>query len=289
MSDTLIESFEHNGKTVEIHWDSDPVDVNPRKFDGNLGIMVCEHRDYYLGDQPERGKSSDIEEYDDLKRAMLHYGQDRGKIALFDRYCRIYHGTTAIMPLYLLDHSGLAMRVSRFMEDPGGWDTSFVGFILDTAKTREETGAPEDKVEEGLRSEVKVYDQYLQGEVYGYVINDEDGDEEDSCWGFLGDQEYVKQSARDAAGYTCKHCNQEITRNLGPIVDPDPEDPRAWAHHRLCKVCHTPVAWGKEGCYHTALDVTLADHHAAQSEIRRGCVTGDTFAEPAQPVERGYE
>ena len=42
-------------------------------------------------------------------------------------------------------------------------------------------------VEKVLRGEVKVYDQYLQGDVYGYVIEDADGEEIDSSWGYYGD------------------------------------------------------------------------------------------------------
>lgn len=276
-----IESFEHNGKTVKIYQDQDA--SSPREgYD--VGIMVCEHRDYYLGDEPGRGRSAKIEEYDDLKRAMLHYGREN-KLALFERYCRIYHGTTVVLPLYLLDHSGLWMRTGTFMEDPGGWDTSMVGFILDTAKTRETTGVRLEDVEKALRSEVKVYSQYLEGDVYGYVIEDEDGDEEDSCWGFFG-IDYAMQSARDAAGYTCVHCGHSIARWIGPIVDPREDAERDgvdWTHD-LCKVCNGPTAWGKEGEYHLKFDVTLTEPHKADGVRRRACPSGDTVAEPAQYV-----
>lgn len=42
------------------------------------------------------------------------------------------------------------------------------------------------KIIQALRSEVKTYDLYLRGEVFGYVIEDQQGNHIDSCWGFFG-------------------------------------------------------------------------------------------------------
>jgi len=36
------------------------------------------------------------------------------------------------------------------------------------------------------------YDQYLRCEVYGYIIEDEDGNHVDSCWGYYGGEEYAR-------------------------------------------------------------------------------------------------
>ena len=43
-------------------------------------------------------------------------------------------------------------------------------------------------VEGWLKGEVETYDQYLTGQVYGFTISEEEGDEDelDSCWGFYG-------------------------------------------------------------------------------------------------------
>jgi hypothetical protein len=38
-----------------------------------------------------------------------------------------------------------------------------------------------------LIGEVKTYDDYLTGNVYGYKVIDEQGNEEDSCWGYYGE------------------------------------------------------------------------------------------------------
>jgi hypothetical protein len=76
------------------------------------------------------------------------------------------------------------------------WDSSFVGFIfISKEKARKEYGwknitkARKQKLEEYLRGEVKTYDQYLTGDVYGFRITDTTTDEEvDSCWGYYGEK-----------------------------------------------------------------------------------------------------
>jgi hypothetical protein len=56
-----------------------------------------------------------------------------------------------------------------------------------------------------LEIEVKTYDQYLTGDVYGYVVKDPDGNCVESCWGFFGGDD-VKQEATSVA----KHCAEKV-------------------------------------------------------------------------------
>ncbi len=83
------------------------------------------------------------------------------------------------------------------------WDSGQVGWIhVDLAAIREDHGcqrvspALRRKVEE-LRQEVSTYDDYLTGNCFGYVLETRDGEEVDSCWGFIGDHDgYCLQEAR---------------------------------------------------------------------------------------------
>lgn len=55
---------------------------------------------------------------------------------------------------------------------------------------------------EVMEGEVEVYDQYLRGEVYGYTLYEqEDGEwvEQESCWGFYGD-DLLENGIADDAG-----------------------------------------------------------------------------------------
>jgi hypothetical protein len=49
-----------------------------------------------------------------------------------------------------------------------------------------------------LDGEVKVYDQYLTNDIWGYVVETENGVEVDSCWGFFG-LEYAIEEATSVA------------------------------------------------------------------------------------------
>ena len=45
----------------------------------------------------------------------------------------------------------------------------------------------EAKIIKYLESEVKVYDDFLAGNVWGYVVEDSEGEHIESCWGYYGD------------------------------------------------------------------------------------------------------
>lgn len=163
-----MEDLKYKGYTIKVIQDEDP--MNPRVENDNLGTMVCFHPNYVLGD-PSKGRNA----HGFTKESLLEHIQRDDVVKL---------------PLYLYDHSGLAMSTGRFAGDAAGWDTSLVGFIfLSLEKARKELGneVTRERIEEILRAEVAEYDDYLQGNVYGYKVIDKDGDEVGSCWGFIGD------------------------------------------------------------------------------------------------------
>jgi hypothetical protein len=173
--------FEHGewkkGSFLIIHRDDDPQD--PRADYDNFGHMACYHRDYRLGDKKERldPKVVNSEDYESL--------QD---------YLEKERDAEILLPLYLLDHSGLWIRTGRYACDPGGWDTSMVGYIYCTKKEIErEWGTGPDayeKAEACLESEVGVYNDYLTGNVHGFETEAwDDEDCIDSCWGYIGNYE----------------------------------------------------------------------------------------------------
>lgn len=137
-------------------------------------------------------------------------------------------GALAIAPLFLYDHSVITMRAGRtvlvnddeltrgdtesrdrFMGDQAGWDTSMVGFAIITNEVWEpcmgDTPVTLEKATEVINSEVSVYASYLEGQVYGYkVAEDELG--ENSCWGYVGDPDEsgCKEEANSAAEHAAK-------------------------------------------------------------------------------------
>jgi hypothetical protein len=155
---------------------------NPRKdWDGQLGRMVCWHRRENLGDETINPNDYEYETVDALIDALEELERtDPARVWL---------------PLYLYEHSGMTMRTTPF-HDP--WDSAMVGFIYTSQARIDELGlsdVTDEKLIEYLEGEVTEYDQYLTGDVWGYIIEDEDGEHIDSCWGFFG-HEYAEGEAK---------------------------------------------------------------------------------------------
>ena len=50
-----------------------------------------------------------------------------------------------------------------------------------------------------MDAEVKEYDDYLTGNCWGFIVEDESGEHLESCWGFLGDSDYCTEEMRSSA------------------------------------------------------------------------------------------
>jgi len=95
-----------------------------------------------------------------------------------------------ILPLYLYDHSVVTISTTPFNNR---WDSGQIGFILVSKETALEqfggkivTAKLKEKIERQLEGEVETYAQFLEGDVYGFCIEDEDGEQLESCYGFYG-------------------------------------------------------------------------------------------------------
>lgn len=192
MMGEAIRTYKKGELVLRIWHDEDPED--PRNGD-NLGTMVCFHRNYTLGDKT----GLDFERF--------------GGWDAIEEHLRKEENAEVVLPLYLLDHSGVTMRTRSFHDvDPGCWDSGMIGFIYMTKKgIREMTGKDTvyksdlEQAREVLEEEVKTYDRYLCGEIYGYTIvkpvtckecGHVEEEVEDSCWGF-----YDMDDILEAAGF----------------------------------------------------------------------------------------
>ncbi len=198
----LEETIEYKGHKIKVYQDSDP--LNPRKEFDNLGTMVCFHGRYDLGDEHSFENDGDL------------YKQIQER-----------EGDFIHLPLYLYDHSGITMSTGPFSCP---WDSGMVGIIFITKqKIREEYSVKRisanllERVKTYLQGEVETYDDYLTGNVHGYVIEDPDDSKEhdgiqDSCWGFYGDTDYMVSEAKGMIDWHMKHSH---TPQLPGMADED--------------------------------------------------------------------
>ena len=164
-----------NGYTLKIIPDENP--LNPRTDCDHLGIMLCWHRRYSLGDSHPYDTPQDFAESAAAKDMFV------------------------CLPVYLLDHSGLYVSVNDFNDS---WDSGQLGFIYctkqDAQKWFNNTDVTEDEIKKELTAEVEEYNDYLNGAWYGFLIGGLDGEVEDSCGGFRYDGS-MKKLASEMKSY----------------------------------------------------------------------------------------
>lgn len=210
-------------KRVRIIHDS--ASFNPRKeYDCHAGRMICWHHRYDLGDEHSYNREQFLEElaceadsgvgekidhlenvgydnhYEYAKEndinACHEYAAEKVRIEVDELCEKVVHDNFIMLPLYLYDHSGITMSTGSLGCE---WDSCQVGWIICDKKTIDaDFGGDHDKAVNALRNEVKVYDHYLTGDVYGFVVEERETVdcpccerpfswvETDSCWGFYG-------------------------------------------------------------------------------------------------------
>lgn len=209
--DKPIEVIDYKGYQINIHYDSDP--MNPVEEFDQLGTMVCFHRRYTLGhkhnyrdpkamlyelaieaDPTVEGRTEYWES--GMGWASLINGLEIDKALelagsnIKDIINKAIEKHYIILPLYLYDHSGITISTGPFSCP---WDSGQIGYIYITKeKAKKEYSwkymnkSRIKKIIGYLESQVETYDQYLTGDVYGYIISNEDNNHIDSCWGFFG-------------------------------------------------------------------------------------------------------
>lgn len=160
--------------TLEIVQDNDP--ENPVAEDHFISTLAMFHKRYTLGNQ---NHGIPLMKWEDMESHIW----DKKDAAV-------------VLPIYMYDHSGITIRHTPFSCP---WDSGQVGFGYITKEQLRATWGwkyitkkRRELAEQELITEIKIYDKYLTGDVWGYVIKDEEGEEIDACWGIFGYEEASK-------------------------------------------------------------------------------------------------
>lgn len=186
------------------------IPMNPRDWD-NLCTMICWHKRYKLGDKHSYDGVDEF--FERLCYEVLHKDDDEiYGLHWQDMYKMLDESNLIIIKaINMYDHGNITVSTSNGYPYNDRWDAGIVGFVYVTKKKifDECGGITEENWKERadgyLEDEMKTYDQYLRGDVYGFkltkivtkqdkcphcgeVIREyEEEIEEDSCWGFYGD------------------------------------------------------------------------------------------------------
>lgn len=149
---------------------------------------------YYDTDResPEEWDNLGVITYNSRSRDVLGYkGVDADEDAEIAQ--KVESGEYIGIPVYAYVHSGCTIRAGYSNPFSCQWDSGRSGWVyVSLADVRKEYSCKRvskktrEKAERILRGEVETFAMYLEGDVYGIVITDPDGEEVDSCWGFYG-------------------------------------------------------------------------------------------------------
>jgi len=158
-------------------------DQNGKRIEGDKGHFMFDEQDLQRYFKPElvcpKCESDNIEEREN-KIYCFCCEKTRAKAKeLRPEVFKDFH----VFPLSAYIHSGVALYMGNHKVCP--WDSCQVGAVL-VAKSEFKNKAKAEKVASGL---VEIWNDYLSGNVYRYVIVDDNEDEVDSCWGYYGDYE----------------------------------------------------------------------------------------------------
>jgi hypothetical protein len=192
----VINTLKHKGYTIKVVQDEE-LAHSPREND-NLGKLVCFHNRYTLPHEADYD-FKDYSGWDGMENAIAK-------------------DAVVILPVYMYDHSGLTINTTGFSCP---WDSGRIGFIFASKKdVVKEFGkvTPEivATIKGILEAEVQEYSAFLEGNVYGFIVESPDGKELDSCWGFIGDPEKsgLIEQAKDAVDSELRAIGEQ--QNLFP-------------------------------------------------------------------------
>lgn len=159
---------------------------SPREW-SPLGTLVCSHHKYDLSDVPfpQAGEHGSLLE--DFKEYLKTLSLTLNDI--------IY------TPVCLYDHSGIALSSTPFSCK---WDSGLIGYnyvsksaVRADYKVKRITQKLQDTVISVLNAELEKYNHYIQGNCYEFRIYDNEDGFIESCGGFIGDLDDVKQQMRE--------------------------------------------------------------------------------------------
>src|SRR5581483_3570876 len=199
-----MDTIEYKNHIIEILPDDDP--MNPCKEFDMLGTQVYWHNRYNLGHDKSTSLLSPgqwlIEKIEHARSEGM--SDDEAEILRYDlnKALREFEKYYFALPVFAYEHGGITISTREFTDR---WDSGQIGIIYvsyDKIKAefsvKHVTKKTLKRVAEILMAEVKEYDDYLTGNVWGYRVKNDDDDILDSCGGFYGNE------GREEAEYQAK-------------------------------------------------------------------------------------
>lgn len=205
---------------IQVKQDDNPA-MNPVRDYDMFGKMIFFHRRMSLGHE---SPSCSVDEWIQNwlhKNTELDY--DKVENMSQSESWAEFEKINFVIPVYAYEHGGITIRCKSKGTGWDSFDSGQLGFTFASyedirknfgrGKTHRLTSAAIKRAENCLISEVDEYDNYLNGNVWGYIItNKETGEELDSCWGFIGEESHCQEEAESAAEHYEKDLKEEADK-----------------------------------------------------------------------------
>lgn len=226
-----MEKIIYEGYRIKIRQDDSA--ESPDEWINEDVFLVYDHRDFYV--KRDNFNPSDIIKWLNIKRILdCPVSGDEDQEELKEELEEYFdYSAYYIYPVYAYIHSGVSLSLGKSSYPfTCPWDTSMRGFVL-VDKTDETTEEKAYELAEGL---INTWNQYLSGEVYGFIVEkpkpiysiekwvfdrcvreglsisdlekefmiEDDWEEIDSCWGYYGYEECL-ENAKESVDYTIKY------------------------------------------------------------------------------------
>lgn len=154
---------------------------SPAEWDNDGLFLIANHRDFFVPPDKDT-RHFDVQDEIDSRKPEYH-------VFLLEAYI----------------HSGVVLALAGEGNFPDRqWDVSLLGAVF-VSKKEWRLRKSARKAAESL---IEEWNQYLSGDVYGCIVEDDDGNHIDSCWGFYG-HEYAQQEGQRMLEYAQKHAQTE--------------------------------------------------------------------------------
>jgi len=188
-----FKEIEYKNYLIKIVYDDFP--ENPRISFEREGTLICLNSKYDLGDKESKN-------YKNLTLDEIH------------KEIKIKYKNAVIVPVYIYDHSGITLSTVPFS---CRWDSGQIGFIY---YNNEGKKINLNSVKKILESEIKTYNDYLNDNVYGYIV-EKNEEFVDSCYGYYGDPEYCESEAKLEVDNQIKIFKEKIENILNNLAVED--------------------------------------------------------------------
>lgn len=158
---------------LQISYDGDT--ESPR-HDSNLGYFITIDKRYNSPDDQDGTMFNIVKSTSEEANNQAHH------MELIKEQVKAQTGekVLAIYPVVKYEHSSVSYSLGTIH----GFDHSNNGFYIVTDKTQKELGVKKADFEKIIKSELKIYTSWANGEIYCFTLYGHDGEWQDSCSGF---------------------------------------------------------------------------------------------------------